>query len=76
MGWNPFRKRDRLEAGRRFRAQHSAWLTGAITSGRQYPSIPTRRVSDGGWAALMSRPGGSVRAERWWSLAFDEVDEI
>ncbi|GJQ29065.1 MAG: hypothetical protein HBSAPP03_09490 [Phycisphaerae bacterium] len=58
-----------------FRRQHSLWLTRALRGGREYPRIPVRAVTAGGWSRLMARPGGPALAERWWSHAFDRVDD-
>jgi hypothetical protein len=66
-------------------AEHSAWLTWAIGLGfgrrRRdgwdcLPRIPVRRVADGGFARLMSTPGGRYRAERWWDKALGEQGDL
>lgn len=57
------------EAGARARREHSDWLTRALQSGARWPRIPTRRVSQGGFAEFMSRQDGPRRAERWWDAA-------
>jgi hypothetical protein len=58
-----------------FRRVHEAWLTRAVTSGKAYPRIPVRRVDEGGFDPLLSRPGGRQLADRWWSAALGRVDE-
>ncbi|MEZ6233941.1 MAG: hypothetical protein R3B68_07105 [Phycisphaerales bacterium] len=68
-----FSKHDRMEAGRRARLIHSLWLTEAMARPYDVPRIPTRRVSEGGFASMASRPGGMARAERWWSLALERT---
>ncbi|MCA9288612.1 MAG: hypothetical protein KDA05_08505 [Phycisphaerales bacterium] len=52
---------------------HSLWLTEAMARPYDVPRIPTRRVSEGGFGSMASRPGGLARAERWWSLALDRT---
>lgn len=61
------------EAGARARREHSAWLTHALHNPGRWPCIPTRRVSNGGFAAMMARKGGPERAERWWNSAIDRA---
>lgn len=61
------------EAGARARREHSAWLTKALRNGARWPRIPTRKVSQGGFAAMMARQGGPERAEQWWSAAIDRA---
>jgi hypothetical protein len=55
-----------LPPGERMIQEHSIWLTAALTTARPVPRIPTLRVSDGGFARLMTLPAGRYRAERWW----------
>lgn len=75
MLWRWFSRRDPRFASKRFRQEHSRWLTNAMLSGRAYPRIPTRLVSKGGFSGMMSRPGGSETAQRWWDAAFERVDD-
>lgn len=58
------------------RRQHSVFLTNAILSGKQYPRIPTRVVSEckDGFNTLMSRKHGPEHAEKWWNLALERVE--
>jgi hypothetical protein len=71
-----FRSRPRhdiVDTGARFRAQHSAWLTLAMMSGRRYPRIPSKPADLGGYDRLMSRPSGRRHAARWWRLALSRI---
>lgn len=68
--------RDMQTASERFRAEHSAWLTLAMLTGRAYPRIPTKRTDLGGFDALRRRPGGLARAAAWWRAALAKVDDV
>jgi hypothetical protein len=68
--------RDMQTASERFRAEHSAWLTLAMLTGRAYPRIPTKRTDQGGFDALRRRPGGLARAAAWWRAALAKVDDV
>ncbi len=71
--------RDMQNASERFRAEHSAWLTLAMLTGRAYPRIPTKRADlggVGGFDALRRRPGGLARAAAWWRAALAKVDDV
>jgi hypothetical protein len=72
MLWNPLRLFD--DRGRQYRLIHERWLNEAIRAPGRYPRIPTRRADAGGFSALLNRPGGTDRAERWWELALERVD--
>ncbi len=63
-------------ASERFRAEHSAWLTLAMLTGRAYPRIPAKRTDLGGFDALRRRPGGLARAAAWWRAALAKVDDV
>jgi len=76
MIWRWFSRSARLEAGARFRRQHSLWLRRAVAERRQYPLIPTRRTDCGGFARLRATPEGRARAELWWELALERVDPV
>ncbi|MCR9077073.1 MAG: hypothetical protein NXI07_13625, partial [bacterium] len=65
-----------LDAGARFRAEHSRFLTLALLSGRRYPRIPSKRVDQGGYAGLMKLDEGEKRAAMWWAAAFMRVDDL
>lgn len=69
-----FSREDLPDKAALFRRAHERWLTRAMASPRAYPRIPLRRVADGGFAPLVSRPGGRERAERWWAMALERVD--
>lgn len=74
MRWN---KRSEVRtASERFRAQHSAWLTLAMLTGREYPRIPVRETEKGGFGPLRRRPGGLARAAGWWRAALIRVNEV
>ncbi len=70
---------DPAEAGARARAEHSAWLTRALSQGLRYPRIPIRPMDpdtgEGGFGPMMARREGPAHAERWWTLALDRVDD-
>jgi hypothetical protein len=61
--------------GERMIREHSRWLSCAIRRGAAVPRIPVRRVAEGGFARLMSTPGGRQRAQRWWASALENGDE-
>lgn len=71
-----FKRRSNLTASELARAIHSEWLAQALSSRKAYPRIPTRRVEEGGFDALRARPKGMVRAEQWWMVALERVDEV
>lgn len=75
MPWNSRSARDLQTASERFKAQHSAWLTWAMISDKQYPRIPTRRADLGGFEHLRRRPGGMARAAAWWRAALAKVND-
>ena len=64
-GWGPQR--------RRMIATHSRFLTWALEQDRELPRIPTRRVDQGGFTQLMSRPAARVMASHWWHRTLDRV---
>lgn len=74
MIWRWMSKAARLEAGAKFRREHSLWLSRALIERRQYPVIPTHRSDRGGFARLRATPEGRARAELWWELALQRVD--
>ena len=53
---------------------HEAWLSRAVESGRAYPQIPLRPVSEGGFGPVVATPTGRAWAEGWWSEALGQVD--
>lgn len=76
MGWNPFRAKQVLAAGRKARLLHSAWLTRAVREDRVYPRIPARRVDEGGFAELLSTQEGRVVVDWWWEHTLSQVDDL
>jgi hypothetical protein len=65
---------DRLPTlGEIYRAQHSAWLTWALSSGEEFPRIPTRRADAGGFAKILARSNGRALTERWWEIALRRI---
>ncbi|MCE7973101.1 MAG: hypothetical protein DYG92_02065 [Leptolyngbya sp. PLA1] len=75
MFWDRLSRRRGVQTPEAMRRQHSRWLTRAFANGREYPRIPVRVVSVGGFSKLMARPGGPMLAERWWALAMARVDD-
>ncbi|MEM0983045.1 MAG: hypothetical protein AAGI17_03740 [Planctomycetota bacterium] len=73
MIWWRSRYRDLREAGERFRAEHSRFLTIALRRPNAYPRIPAKPVREGGFSVLTSRESGRRHTRRWWSLALDRV---
>jgi hypothetical protein len=63
-----------LSVGEMMRNAHSAWLTEALASKREYPRIPIRRVDEGGFSKLLARDNGEALAARWWDAALERVD--
>jgi hypothetical protein len=76
MVWGLLSRRRMIVTSEVMRRTHSRWLTRAFASGREYPRIPVRAVSAGGFTRLMTRPGGPMLAERWWSCALERVDDV
>jgi hypothetical protein len=76
MRWNQRSIRDIQTASERFKAEHSAWLTMAMLTGRSYPRIPTRPTDRGGFDALRARAGGMSRAAAWWRAALARVNDV
>jgi hypothetical protein len=57
-----------------FRRVHERWLTWALRSSRPLPVIPTLRVDQGGFDALLRRPGGRAAADEWWENTLAGLD--
>jgi len=74
MIWQGFQRKRIRDAGERFRAEHSRFLTLALRSGRNYPRIPTKRVDLGGYSGLMKLSEGEKRAAMWWATAIERID--
>jgi hypothetical protein len=75
MSWRLFWREELPSLAAAYRRVHEAWLNRAISSGREYPRIPLRRVDQGGFERLMQRPGGPALAEMWWTAALERVDD-
>ena len=75
MLWNGFRRQKIIDAGARFRAEHSRFLTLALLSGRRYPRIPSKRVDRGGFSGLLKLDEGEKRAAMWWATALTRVED-
>ena len=72
LGWRHKRVRD---AGARFRAEHSAFLTKALLGGRRYPRVPKKKCSQGGYSGLLKLDTGEKHAAMWWGLAMSKLDD-
>lgn len=57
-----------------FRRIHERWLTRALQSAKVYPRIPVRRVDEGGFDEVRSRPEARAHADQWWERALERVD--
>jgi len=73
MLWRRWRSRDLRSTGERFRAEHSRFLSAALTRPEAYPRIPSKRVSEGGYDRLMASDSGREHTRRWWSIALERV---
>ena len=54
-------------------AETGVFLTWALREGRGVPSIPRRRMEDGGFDTLLRMPGARAALGRWWDSALDQV---
>ena len=54
-------------------ATHARWLSRVLRRGDPVPRIPARRVSDGGFARMMSSPAGREYAAQWWDDALERL---
>ena len=54
-------------------AEHSAFLSWALRRHRRLPRIPRRRVSYGGFAAMLKRPGARAAVTHWWRWALKQL---
>ncbi len=65
-----------LSAAEKARLMHSRWLSRALAErGRAWPVIPLRRVSEGGFSAMLALPQGRAWAERWWEEALVRLED-
>ena len=69
-----FKRRFLRDAGAKYRAQHSAWLTQAVERPLDYPRIPTRAVDLGGFEQLLASPEGRVVVDWWWQHTLESLD--
>lgn len=76
MLWKGLRHSKLIDAGTRFRTEHSRFLTRALSSKRRYPTIPTKRVDEGGFSGLLSMSDGEKRAALWWIAAMNRMNRI
>ncbi len=75
MFWPFLHRADPPTRAALFRVVHERWLTRMQVDRRPAPRIPLRRVDRGGFDALRDRPAGRARAERWWTLALERVED-
>ena len=75
MLWRFFSRDDLSSKADAFRRTHERWLSRALHSPTSPPRIPIRRVDEGGFDSLLSRPRGQEVAARWWRMAFARVDD-
>ena len=77
MLWNPRPSSRTKDIAERWRDEHSAWLTAAMKVLERekyaFPRIPLRRVDQGGFGPLLSRPRGTKICERWWRRALRTI---
>ena len=74
-GFHPIRNvLVRIGIRERMILQHARWLTWAMRHEPSLPRIPVRKVSEGGFARLMSTPAGRYTAERWWDRALERME--
>jgi len=76
MIWTGKLSKKELDAGVRFRAVHSSFLTRALKFGLRSPRIPAKRVDEGGYSGLLKIPEQEKRATLWWAAAMSRMDQI
>ncbi len=76
MIWSGKLSKKELDAGTRFRAVHSSFLTRALRYGLRHPRIPAKRVDEGGYSGLLKMPEREKRAILWWSAAMNRMDKL
>jgi len=82
MIWTGRLSKKELDAGARFRAVHSSFLTKALALGRlgrRYPRIPAKRVDEGGFGyggrgGCLKLPEHQKRTAAWWAAAMNRMD--
>ncbi len=53
----------------------SAFLSWALAQGSDMPRIPHRRVSEGGFSALLRLPGARAAVAGFWERTLDRLGE-
>jgi len=76
MIWTGRLSKKELDAGTRFRAVHSSFLTRALKFGLRCPRIPAKRVDEGGFSGLLQMPEREKRATLWWLAAMNRMDQL
>lgn len=66
----------RIDPRQRMIDETSAWLTWALRTNDRIARIPARRVSDGGFSALLGVPMAKVAFDHWWGRTLDAIDRI
>ena len=74
MIWSGKLSQKELDAGARFRAVHSGFLTRALKFKIRYPRIPAKRVDQGGYSGLLKLPEHEKRSALWWGIAMERMD--
>lgn len=74
MLWSRHHNDEKDRRARLARRIHELWLTRAVETGRAYPHIPLRAVSEGGFGPIVATPRGRAWAEGWWHEALERVD--
>ena len=61
---------SRLESAREMMIRETnAFITWALKNPDKVPTIPRRRVDQGGYHKIMQRPGARAAADYWWYQA-------
>jgi len=55
-------------------AETEVFLNWALANRSKLPRIPRRRVSEGGFTAILKNPGARALVGRFWSKALDVFD--
>lgn len=76
MIWSGKLSKKELDAGTRFRATHSNFLTRAIRFGIRFPRIPAKPVDQGGYSGLLKLPEHEKRSTLWWGAAMSRMDRM
>jgi len=76
MIWSGKLSKKELDAGARFRAVHSSFLTRALKFGLRTPRIPAKRVDEGGYSGLLKMNEAEKRSTLWWAAAMSRMDKL